>query len=117
MTGHALYTTRLQSLMSTILIPRTFTSSLIANATAFAEEQENIRKWEAVSGDRFNASMKKVPCVDKASKAARAFLQMLRMKLCRVTLQFLPHRAQYTAGVVVTPATATGRATTLRSIL
>ena len=44
---------------------KTFLSELTACEIALDESQENIRKWESTSGDRFNVSMKKVVFLDK----------------------------------------------------
>ena len=49
---------RVQSLMSTILNAKTFPSELTACEIALDEWHENIRKWESISGDLFNVSMK-----------------------------------------------------------
>ena len=61
-------TTRVQSLMSAILNVKTFPSELTACEIALDEWQENLRKWESISGDRFNASMKKAVLLDKAHR-------------------------------------------------
>ena len=55
-----------QSLMSEILNVKPFPSELMAYEIALDEWQENIRKWESISGDRFNVSMKKAIFLDKA---------------------------------------------------
>ena len=57
---------RVQSLMSAILNVKPFPSELTAHEIALDEWQENIRKWESISGDRFNASMKKAIFLDRA---------------------------------------------------
>ena len=96
---------RVQSLMSAILNVKTFPSELTAYEIALDEWQEIIRKWESISGDRFNVSMKKAIFLDKAPSSAP--LQMQRLDtfdaMAAVTLQFLQHNAQYQAGVTVSP--------------
>ena len=62
--------------MSAILNAKTFPSELTAYEIALDEWQENIRKWESISGDRFNASMKKALFLDKAPTNVRVPLQM-----------------------------------------
>ena len=57
---------RVQSLMIAILNVKTMASELTDHEIALDEWQENIRKWESISGDRFNASMKKGLLLDKA---------------------------------------------------
>ena len=98
---------RVQSLMSAILNAKTFPSELTAYEIALDEWQENIRKWESISGDRFNVSMKKALFLDKAPSSVRVPLQMQNLAtfeaMTAVTLQFLQHNAQYQAGVTVTP--------------
>ena len=98
---------RVQSLMSAILNAKTFPSELTAYEIALDEWQENIRKWESISGDRFNVSMKKALFLDKAPMNVRVPLQMQNLAtfeaMTAVTLQFLQHNAQYQAGVTVTP--------------
>ena len=58
-----------------------------------------------ISGDRFNASMKKALLLDKAPTNVRVPLQMQNLAtfeaMTAVTLQFLQHNAQYQAGVTV----------------
>ena len=44
--------------MSAILNVKPFPSELTAYEIALDEWHENIRKWESISGDRFNVSMK-----------------------------------------------------------
>ena len=103
---------RVQSLMSAILNAKTFPSELTAYEIALDEWQENIRKWESISGDRFNASMKKALFLDKAPTNVRVPLQMQNLAtfeaMTAVTLQFLQHNAQYQAGVTVTPSNRRG---------
>ena len=86
---------------------KTFPSELTAYEIALDEWQENIRKWESTSGDRFNVSMKKALFLDKAPSSVRVPLQMQNLAtfeaMTAVTLQFLQHNAQYQAGVTVTP--------------
>ena len=98
---------RVQSLMSAILNAKTFPSELTAYEIALDEWQENIRKWESISGDRFNVSMKKALFLDKTPSSVRVPLQMQNLAtfeaMTAVTLQFLQHNAQYQAGVTVTP--------------
>ena len=98
---------RMQSLMSAILNVKALPPELTAYEIALDEWQENIRKWESISGDRFNASMKKALFLDKAPSSVRVPLQMQNLAtfeaMTAVTLQFLPHNAQYQAGVTVTP--------------
>ena len=98
---------RVQSLMSAILNAKTFPSELTAYEIALDEWQENIRKWESISGDRFDVSMKKALFLDKAPTNVRVPLQMQNLAtfeaMTAVTLQFLQHNAQYQAGVTVTP--------------
>ena len=99
-TRYALNTApRVQSLMSAILNVKLFPSELTAYEIALEEWQENIRKWESISGDRFFASMKKA--------FVRIHLQMQSLDtfeaMTAVPLQFLQHNAQYQAGVTVSP--------------
>ena len=47
---------RVQSRMSAILNVKTFPSELTVYEIALDEWQENIRKWESVSRDRFNVN-------------------------------------------------------------
>ena len=98
---------RVQSLMSAILNAKTFPSELTAYEIALDEWQENIRKWESISGDHFNVSMKTALFLDKAPTNVRVPLQMQNLAtfeaMTAVTLQFLQHNAQYQAGVTVTP--------------
>ena len=88
--------------MSAILNAKTFPSELTAYEIALDEWQENIRKWESISGDRFNVSMKKALFLDKAPMNVRVPLQMQNLAtfeaMTAVTLQFLQHNAQYQAG-------------------
>ena len=89
---------RVQSLMSAILNAKTFPSELTAYEIALDEWQENIRKWESISGDRFNVSMKKALFLDKAPSSVRVPLQMQNLAtfeaMTAVTLQFLQHNAR-----------------------
>ena len=98
---------RVQNLMSAILNVKTFPSELTAYEIALDEWQENIRKWESISGDTFNASMKKAIFLDNTPSSVRVTLQMQSLDtfeaMTAVTLQFLQHNAQYQAGVTVTP--------------
>ena len=98
---------RVQSLMSAILNVKTFPSELTAHEIVLDEWQENIRKWESISADRFNVSMKKAIFLDKAPSTVRIPLQMQSLDtfeaMTAVTLQFLQHNAQYQAGVTVSP--------------
>ena len=98
---------RVQSLMSAILNVKPFPSELTAYEIALDECQENIRKWESISGDRFNVSMKKAIFLDKALPTVPIPLQMQSLDtfeaMTAVTLQFLQHNAQYQAGVTVSP--------------
>ena len=57
---------RVQSLMIAILNAKTFPSELTAYEIALDEWQENIRKRESISGDRFDVSMKIALFLDKA---------------------------------------------------
>ena len=57
---------RVQSLMSAIFNVKTFPSELTAYEIALDELQENIHKWESISGDRVNVSMKKAIFLDRA---------------------------------------------------
>ena len=88
---------RVQSLISAILNVKTFPSELIAYEIALNQWQENIRKWESISGDRFNVSMKKAIFLDKAPSTVRIQLQMQSLDtfeaMTAVTLQFLQQRA------------------------
>ena len=103
---------RVQSLMSEIPNAKTFPSELTAYEIALDEWQENTRKWESFSGDRFNASMKKALFLDKAPTNVRVPLQMQNLgtfeAMTAVTLQFLQHNAQYQAGVTVTSSNRRG---------
>ena len=98
---------RVQSLMSAILNVKTFPSELTAYEIALDEWQENTRKWESISGDLFNESMKKAIFLDKAPSTMRIPLQMQSLDtflaMTAVTLQFLQHNALYQAGVAVLP--------------
>ena len=98
---------RVQSLMSAILNAKTSPSELAAYEIVLDEWQENIRKWESISGGRFNVSLKKALFLDKAPSSVRVPLQMQNLAtfeaMTAVTLQFLQHSAQYQAGVTVTP--------------
>ena len=93
--------------MSAILNVKPFPSELTAYEIALDEWQENIRKWESISGDRFNVSMMKAIFLDKAPSTVRIPLQMQGLDtfeaMTAVTLQFLQHNAQYQAGVTVSP--------------
>ena len=85
---------RLQSLMSAILNALTLLLELTAHETELDE-------WkETVSGDRFNASMKKALFVDKASTNVLAF-QMQNLGKYEEVHQFLQHNSQNLAGVAV----------------
>ena len=73
---------------------------------------ENIRKWETISGDLLNESMKKTIFLDPSSltkhlSIVRIPLQMQSLdtfeSMTAVTLQFLQHNAQYQADVTVSP--------------
>ena len=96
-----------QSLMSAILNVKTFPSELTACEIALDDWQENICKWESISGDRFNVSMKNALFLDKSPSSVRVPLRMHNLDTFEVmtaaTLQFLQHNAQYPAGVKVTP--------------
>ena len=98
---------RVQSFMSAILNVKPFPSEITAYEIALDEWQENIRKWESISGDRFNVSMKKTFFLDKAPSTVRIPLQMQSLDtfeaMTAVILQFLQHNAQYQAGVTVSP--------------
>ena len=98
---------RVQSLMSAILNVKTFPSELTAYEIALDEWQENIRKWESISGDRFNVSLEKAIFLDKAPSSVRVPLLMQSLDtfeaMTAVTLQFLQHNVQYQAGVTVSP--------------
>ena len=98
---------KVQSLMSAILNVKTVPSELTAYEIAVDEWQENIRKWESISGVRFNVSMNKAIFLDKAPSSVRLPLQMQNLDsfeaMTAVTLQFLQHNAQYQAWVTVTP--------------
>ena len=98
---------RIQSLMSAILNAKTFPSELTAYEIALDEWQENIHKWESISGGRFNVSMVKALFLDKSPTNVRVLLQMQKTAtfeaMTAVTLQFLQDNAQYQAGVTVTP--------------
>ena len=69
------------------------------------EWQENVDKWETISGDNFNASMKKALFLGKAPATVRVPFQLQNLDTCTamtaVTLQFLQHNAQYQAGVTM----------------
>ena len=52
--------------MSAILNVKTFPSVLTAYEIAQDERQDNMRKWESITGDRSNASKKKAIFLDKA---------------------------------------------------
>ena len=81
---------------------KTFPSELTAYEIALDEWQENVRKWEAISGDRFNVSMKKALFLDKAPSSVRVPLQKQNLvtfeAMTAVTLQFLQHNAHLTTG-------------------
>ena len=98
---------RVQSLMSAILNVKTFPLEVTAYEIALYEWQEDIRKRESMSGDRFNVSVKKALCLDKAPSSVRVPLQMQNQEtfeaMTPVTLQFLQRNAQNEAGVTVTP--------------
>ena len=97
---------RVQSLMSTILVVKTLPSAFTAYEIAL-DDWEGIRKWESVSGDRCNVSMKKALFLDKAHSSVRVPLQMQNLDtfeaMAAVSLQFPQHDAQFQAGVTVTP--------------
>ena len=61
--------------MSTILNVKAFPSDLTAYEIALDEWQENIRKWESISGDRLNVSVKNALFIDKAPSSVRVPLQ------------------------------------------
>ena len=69
------------------------------------EWQENIRKWEPISGDQLNVSEKKALSIDNAPSSVRVSLQMQNLEtfeeMVAVTLQFLQHMAQYQASVTM----------------
>ena len=89
--------------MSAILNVKAFPSELTAYEIALGEWQENIRKWETISGNLFNESMKKAIFLDKAPSIVRIPLQMQNLdtfeSMTAVTLQVLQHNAQYQADV------------------
>ena len=93
--------------MNAILNVKTFPSELTAYEIAMDEWQENIRKWETISGDLFNESMKKAIFLDKAPSTVRISLQIQSLdtfeSMTAVTLQFLQHDAKYQAGVTISP--------------
>ena len=94
---------RVQSLMSSILNAQQLPSELTAYETALAEWEETIRKWEMISGDHFNPSMKKALFIDKAPMTVKMLLQMQNLddyaQMTQTTLQFLQSNASYKAGV------------------
>ena len=59
------------------------------------EWQENIRKWESISGDHLKVSMKKALSIDNALSSVRVSPQMQNLEtleeMIAVTLQFLQH--------------------------
>ena len=55
---------RAQSLMGSIFNVKTFPSELTAHGITMDEWHVNTRKWESISGDRFNVSMKKALFLD-----------------------------------------------------
>ena len=65
-----------QSVMKVILNVKFFVSELTIYEIVLDERQENIHKWDSISGDRFNASMKKAILLDKVSSSKRVPLQM-----------------------------------------
>ena len=71
---------------------KTFVSELTAYEIVLDERQENIHKWESISGDCFNASMKEAILLDKAPSSVRVPLQMQSLGIFEtkiaVTLQF-----------------------------
>ena len=67
---------RAPSLMSAILNVKAFPSELTAYEIALDEWRENIHKWESISGNLFNESMKKAIFLDKAPSIVRTPLQM-----------------------------------------
>ena len=87
-------------------VSKTPPSDLSASEIALDDWQENTRKWESISGDRFNVSMKKALFLDKSPSSERAPLQMHNLDtfeaMTAATLQFLQHNAQYPAGVTIT---------------
>ena len=62
---------QIQSLMNEIINVRTFPSELTEYEIALDEWQKNIRKWETISGDLLNESMKKTIFLDKAPLSVR----------------------------------------------
>ena len=96
---------RVQSLMSAILNSPQFPSDLSSYENKLGEWEENIYKWESISGDTFNGSMKKALYVDKAPQAVKTLLQMQNLDdyaaMKSVTLQFLQSTAEYRAGVPI----------------
>ena len=65
---------RIQSLMSSILSWPQFPSDLTTYETKLADWEETIRKWEVISGDVFNESMKKALYVDQAPATVKMLL-------------------------------------------
>ncbi|CAK0803384.1 unnamed protein product [Prorocentrum cordatum] len=80
---------------------------ILVMSTALSEWEETVRKWETISGDRFNASMKKALFIDKAPKSVKTLLRMQSSdtyeQMTMVTLHFMQSNAQYLAGVPVPP--------------
>ena len=93
--------------MSAILNVQTFPSELTAYEIALNEWQENLHKWESISGDRFNVSMKKAIFFDIAPSKVRILLQIQNLDtfeaMTAAILQFLQHNAQYQAGLTILP--------------
>ena len=89
--------------MATILNWPQFPTDLTLYETKLAEWEDNIRKWETLSGDTFNESMKKALYVDKAPMTVNTLLQVQNLddfaSMKGVTLQFLQSNAEYVAGV------------------
>ena len=104
---------RVQNLMSVILNFKTFPSGLANDEIVLDELQENIRKWESISGDRFNVSVKKALFLDRAPSLVRVLLQMRNRDTFEameaMTLQFLHYNAQFQAGVTVAQQQKTRR--------
>ena len=98
---------QIQSLMNEIINVRTFPSELTEYEIALDEWQKNIRKWETISGDLFNESMKKTIFLDKAPLSVRISFQIQSLdtfeSMTAVTLQFLQRDAKYQAGVTALP--------------
>ena len=98
---------QIQSLVNEIINVKTFPSELTEYEIALDEWQKNIRKWETISGDLFNESMKKTIFLDKAPLSVRISRQIQSLdtfeSMTAVTLQFLQRDAKYQAGVTALP--------------